>query len=441
MKKLKWTLLAFFSAVSLAASAQNPICPTGTFIPDPSARVVGNTMYIYGSLDLTADRYCSDRYHVLSSENARDWTLHSDAFRWKETLYAPDMAQKGDTYYLYFDTPDGSEFVARGDSPTGPFTGAVKIKGPAQIDPCVFIDDDGQAYFYWGQFSAKGAKLNPDMKTLDRTSIKDGIVTEEKHNFHEGSFVFKRGKYYYFVYADIGRKGRPTCLGYSMSESPLGPYEYKGVIIDNAGCDPGVWNNHGSVVRLGEQWYVLYHRSTNACEFMRRACIEPIFFNEDGTIDEVEMTSQGAGEALDAFAGIEAERACLLSGNCRIRMMEDSSDNEEIAEIGNGDTAVWKYLDFGESGAGSICLEMRAPASCTVSIYAGAELLGTVNVPESDGWTSVEAPVRHIGGIHPLTLKFSCTSPCEIDRLVFRHSLFNSGRNDKSSATKPQPRT
>lgn len=82
----------------------------------------------------------------------------------------------------------------------------------------------------------------------------DGLVTEKDHYFHEGSFVFKRGKYYYYTYASIRRQHQATCLSYAMSESPLGPYVYKGEIIDNAGCDPAVWNNHGCVVEFNGRW-------------------------------------------------------------------------------------------------------------------------------------------------------------------------------------------
>ena len=85
--------------------------------------------------------------------------------------------------------------------------------------------------------------------------------------------MIKRGEWYYLVYANIGRRGMPTCIGYSMSKNIIGPYEYKGVIVDNFGCDPYVWNNHGSIAEFNGQWYVFYHRSTNGCERMRSASV------------------------------------------------------------------------------------------------------------------------------------------------------------------------
>ena len=407
MKKL---LLS--AAAALAASvilAQNPISPMGVYIADPSSRVgLDGKLYIYGSLDVTPGRYCSRDYHVLSSPDLKDWTLHRNSFTNDIDLYAPDMMYRDGTYYLYYDTPRGEEFVAVSDSPVGPFRGGVKIEGPTQIDPNIFIDDDGQAYYFWGQFSAKGAKMNPDMKTLDMRTYVDGIVTEKDHAFHEGSYVVKRGGYYYFIYADISRNSRPTCLGYSMATSPLGPYEYKGVIIDNTGCDPESWNNHGSIVQFGDDWYVLYHRSTHGSRTMRKACIEPITFNADGTINEVEMTSQGAAGPLDAFSQIDAAKACGMTGHTRIRRMEGRDDREELGGIHGGDAAVWKYLDFGR-GARKVSLRVKSKLGGTILVRADkadGKVLGRIKVPADTDWTVLSGRIKRLSGVHALWLEF-----------------------------------
>lgn len=407
------------------AKAQNPISPMGVYIADPTARVDRDgKLYVYGSLDTEPGSYCSKDYHVLSSSDAKTWTLHPNRFSWSETLYAPDLIRKGDTYYLYFDIPNGDEFVAEGKVPTGPFGDAAKIEGPKQIDPNIFIDDDGQAYYFWGQFSGKGAKMNPDMKTLDLSTMVDGLVTEKDHFFHEGSFVFKRGKYYYYLYADISRNHRPTSLGYAMATSPLGPYVYKGVIIDNAGCDPETWNNHGSIVEYKGQWYIFYHRSTHASRAMRKACLEPITFNEDGTIDEVEMTSQGAGGPLDANQEIDVARACLLQGHARIQLDADRrtgvarGKREVLAGIRDGDAAAWKYLDF-RKGAKKIELKVKPAAGGVIRVRTGAPdgpVLGTVRIPASVSslgqkgavpeWKKVSARIRKTKGVQALWLTF-----------------------------------
>ena len=410
MKNRILSLLWVLMLLPVWVAAQNPISPMGVYIADPTARVwQDGKLYIYGSTDIVPNSYCSKIYHVLSSDNLKEWTLHRNSFEWGETLYAPDAIYKDGRYYLYYDIPNGEEYVATSSSPVGPFGDGVRIEGPKQIDPNVFIDDDGQAYYFWGQFAAKGARMNADMKTLDWNSMKDSIVTEAEHGFHEGSFVMKRGKFYYFIYADISRKGRPTSLGYAMSTSPMGPYEYKGIIIDNAGCDPETWNNHGSVVQVDGQWYVLYHRSTHASRAMRKACIEPIHFNEDGTIDEVEMTSQGAAGPLDASAMVDAARACMLKGNVRIRQMEGNAHREELGEIRSGDRAAWKYLDFGKEGLDRFHIRLKSVAGGTVIVRTDApdgQEICRVTVPAAQGWQEYETECITTKGVHAVWMEF-----------------------------------
>ena len=392
-----------------AIELHNPISPMGVYIADPTARVwEDGKLYIYGSRDESPNYYCSKNYHVMSTADLKSWTLHPYSFRNNETLYAPDAWYKDGQYYLYYDIPNGNEYVAISNSPTGPFKDGIQIEGPKQIDPNIFIDDDGQAYYFWGQFSAKGAKMNPDLKTLDWSTYVDSIVTEADHYFHEGSFVFKRGEFYYFTYADISQNKRPTSIGYAMSKSPLGPYEYKGVIVNNAGCDPETWNNHGSIVQFGNQWYVLYHRSTHGSRTMRKACIEPIQFNPDGTINEVEMTSQGAAGPLDAFKPVYAAQACWMNGNVRIRGMEHNPLKEELGAIHNGDIAAWKYLDFGK-GANKMSIRVKAGLGGEIIVRSDSkdgEIIGTINIPANTDWKVYETTIKETSGIHALWMEW-----------------------------------
>jgi hypothetical protein len=375
-------------------------------------------MYIYGSLDESPRYYCSDRYHVLSSPDLSNWQLHRNSFASKglgdevpysdSPLYAPDCMYRNGTYYLYYCLAGGGEGVAASSSPAGPFLGGQAIKGVGSIDPAVFVDDDGQAYYFWGQFSAKGAKLKPDMKTIDESTLTDGVVTEKEHYFHEGGYMVKRNGIYYFVYSHMGRQDRPTCIGYSTSRSPLGPFKYGGVIIDNAGCDPETWNNHGSLVEFKGQWYVAYHRSTHACNTMRKACLEPITFLPDGSIPEVPMTSQGAGKPLKATDRTDAERACLMWGNARIRAIDGQPDNEELACIRNRDRAAWKYIDFGK-GVSRFTARVRSQAGGRIDIGIdtpwGASA-GSLNVPAGSDWVTLSCDVRNLSGTRALWLRF-----------------------------------
>lgn len=423
MKKL--ILLIHSGIISILVYAQNPIVPPGVYIADPSAHVwKDGKLYIYGSLDESTGYYCSHRHHVMATGNLLDWTIYEDRFASKgendqlpyndAVLYAPDCQYKDGLYYLYYCQPyrDAAEGVATSENPAGPFTNVQKIdlNGINEIDPSVFIDDDGAAYYMWGQFTAKMAVMKPNMKEIDIHTIKTDVLTEDEHYFHEGGFMAKRNGIYYFIYAHIGRAGMPTCIGYSTSENPMGPYQYGGVIVDNDQCDPGNWNNHGSVVEYKGQWYVFYHRATHNSKMMRKACVEPITFNPDGSIPEVEMTSQGAGGPLNAFSQIDAERACLLFGNVRIQLFEQG--NEELGGIYNDDKVAFKYIDFGKSP--TKVLVRVSPRESSGKIVMKADMpwhqhIATLEVPEGNGdeeWITLSAPVDQITGIHALWVSF-----------------------------------
>jgi len=288
------------------------------------------------------------------------------------------------------------------------------------------MDEDGQAYYIWGQFSVKMARMNPDMRTLDLSTLNECVINERDHFFHEGAHMVKRNGIYYLLYAHLGRADMPTCIGYCTSRSPMGPFEYGGVIVDNDHCDPGNWNNHGSLMEFGGQWYVFYHRATHNSKMMRKACMEPIFFNEDGSIDEVPMTSQGAGPPLKADSRIPAERACLLFGNVRIQMC--AADNEELGEIRNQDKAVFKYVDFGR-GVDSVFARVK-PGAFKGGISVKADMpwglpIGYIEVPEARGeknWVEVSSATGNVEGVHALWLVFDGSGEelFKVDWIEFR---------------------
>ncbi len=404
--------------------AQNPIVPAGMYIADPEGRQwADGRMYVYGSRDISPEYYCSNVYHVLSSSDLVHWNIDENSFTSaganaqshlrEKKLYAPDCICNNGTYYLYYCLSGGEEDegVATSRSPYGPFTNGHAIKGIHGIDPAVFVDDDGQAYLYWGQFNAKAARLTPTLLEIDPATIREGVVTEKEHFFHEGSSVRKHNGIYYFVYAHIGRRGRPTCLGYATSSSPLGPFKYRGVIVDNYGCDPEVWNNHGCITEFNGRWYVLYHRSTHASNTMRKACIEPIQFGADGTIPEVEMTSQGAGGPLNAFTRIEAEAACGLTGKVRIAAFD--MNKECLANIHAGDTAVYRYIDFGTGAVAFSAKVMGASAGGNIEIRLDSPtgaLVGTCPIPPTtDAQPCVihNCPVSNASGVHAVYMAFT----------------------------------
>lgn len=401
----------------------NPLLPDNCFVPDAEARVMPDgRLYLYGSWDISGrNKYCSHELHCFSTDDMENWTDHGVIFRnddkfcglpWSpgSELFAPDAIEKDEKYYLYVCGNHREEGVAVADSPIGPFSKAEKIElvDGDGIDPSVFVDTDGQGYLFWGQFSLRGAKLNDDMKSILPESVKLGIITEWEHGFHEGASIRRRGDKYYMVYTDISR-GKATCMSYAIADSPLGPYKKCGVIIDNIYCDQNTWNNHGSIEEFNGQWYVFYHRSSQGRQTCRRVCAEPISFDENGLIREVEQTSQGVSAAISAFSAIRARRACRMMGKVRI---EPKDGNEVLVSSAGGhwqvpDWAEYRYIDFGDSDEvylSTFKISASGKGKITLKVN-GDEEISSVDI-DSNSFEWFSSYCKKICGIRALWLFF-----------------------------------
>lgn len=448
-------------------NTRNPVLPLKYHIPDSEAHVMPDgKLYIYGSFDDRADVFCSERYYVASTEDMEHWTIYDEAFNgssvswfrdpedykypgidWSRPtpfirkmleeeakkgkdmkaafeqaameekpalLFAPDCLPKNGTYYLYFCMPDDSEGVARAKMPYGPFTDPVKLPCGG-IDPAVFIDSDGQAYYYWGQLFSHGVKLDPGMTSFNENEVVHDLVTEEEHCFHEGSSMRKIGDTYYYVYADMER-GKPTALGYSTGASPLGPFTYRGIIIDNDGCDPASWNNHGSIECVDGQWYVFYHRCSRGKQQYRRLCIERITIGEDGTIPEVKMTSQGIGEPFAPGETIMGFQACGVQGQLYIGVNEAAGEDsaeplELLTNISDGDTAVFRYVKSGKPWE-KIRITCRGKGK--IHVFMNGRAAGSVTADAPEGTQVCEGTLSMDAGEYELVLKLEKPEMLEI---------------------------
>jgi hypothetical protein len=403
------TTLAFPARPIFAAAVfpgANPIVPEGAFLSDPAPRAgADGVLRLFGSRDEAGSgRYCSIYNDVYETRDLRQWTALTGVFASAgatdglpgadDCLYAPDAMFLDGRWALFYCTsaPHGGAGVAFAQTPKGPFRTAYDYSWAREIDPAVFQDDDGKLYYLWGQFSAKIAELKRDLSGILPQTVRRDIVTEEAHGFHEGAQLVKRGRTYYLVYSDISRRGAPTCIGYATAPSPTGPYTYRGVIVDNRGCDPVTWNNHGGLVSFGGKWYVFYHRTTNGRKNCRKACVEPVTFDENGFIAEVEQTSHGVGPLLDPSRAIPARLACTMAG--RVRIVTAADGREFLGRIGTGDSATWRYFDF-NAPATAVTLTVVPSAGGTVEIRDGAGAsYGRVTVPAGDGKTPVTVEGR-----------------------------------------------
>ena len=309
---------------------------THIYTADPSAHVFNGRIYIYPSHDTATGTKEDDLgghfdmrdYHILSMDSVgAPVTDHGVALDIKNVpwagrqMWAPDAAFANGKYYLYFPVKNKQDVfqigVATGDKPEGPFTAeAEPIKNSYSIDPCVFKDDDGQFYMYFGgiwggqlqrwnhnkydstapnrtneEMAAlpRIAKLNTDMKSFAghvkeiKLIDKEGKNFGEKDNdkrFFEAAWVFKYKGKYYFTYST----GDTHFLCYATGDNPYGPFTYQGVILNPVEG----WTNHHSIIEFNGKWYLFYHDTQlSGKTHLRNVKVTELKFNDDGSIQTI----------------------------------------------------------------------------------------------------------------------------------------------------------
>lgn len=405
----------------------NPYLPSWEYVPDGEPRVFGDRIYVYGSHDRKDSiDFCDYKLKVWSApvSDPTKWVCHGDIFRsrdghdspsdvdWTdELLFAPDVVERGGKYYLYAYIVNAKGCVAVADRPEGPFRLLSRYEydipnhydNGTFIDPGVLVDDDGRVYIYCGYQGSYMCELKDNMYEAVPGSYKlDIIPTAEPHRFFEACSPRKINGTYYLIYSPQ----RGSCLDYATSDSPTGPFTYRGTIIDNGIDFPG-GNDHGSVCCINGQWYIFYHRMTNGTIMSRRGCVERIEILPDGTIPQVEMTSLGFEESLNPYDFTQADTACVLKGGCYIT--ETSVFERPIVNVTDGCVMGWKYFDFGEDFASKtmqIRLKLRGTGSrgrvhVRLDSEDGEEL-GTVDFAEDSG--TAGARIKAATGRHAVFL-------------------------------------
>ena len=291
---------------------KNPII-TDIYTADPAPMVVKDTLYLYTTHDedeLVDNFYTMVDWRCYSTKDMVNWIDHGRIFglsdiEWAETrAWAPQCIERNGRFYLYCPvkkTGSGMAIaVGVSDSPTGPFK---DIGHPLvdegdwnDIDPTVFIDDDGQAYLYFGNPELRYVLLNEDMVSFDE---KVGVVkvpmTEESFgkgshmtgtSYGEGPWFYKRNGLYYMVFAGFAPgERRNEHFGYATSSSATGPWKYRGVLMEEGPC----FTNHPGICDFKGHSYLFYHTDElpGGSLFHRSVCVAEFTYNEDGTIDTV----------------------------------------------------------------------------------------------------------------------------------------------------------
>jgi len=265
------------------------------FTADPAIRVFGDTYYVYPTSD--KPNWQTTDFSVWSSKNLVDWKKEgmvldvTKDLKWANIkAWAPDCIERNGKFYFYF-CADGKIGVGVADKPTGPFVDALgeplvqksdKVKA-YPIDPYPFLDDDGQAYLYFGNGTPTVFKLKPDMISFDGDP-----ATIRLKEFREGIVVFKRHGKYYFMWSVDDARSDDYRVAYGISDSPYGPVNSPTnfIVLRQHGLVKGT--GHHSVVNVPgtDRWYVAYHRHAipNGSGYQRETCLVRMEFNPDGTI-------------------------------------------------------------------------------------------------------------------------------------------------------------
>lgn len=447
--------------------AFNPYLPSWEYIPDGEPYVFEGRVYVYGSHDFyNGYVFCMGDYMCWSApvDDLGNWRCEGVIYPRNEDplnrdgkmcLYAPDVTVGPDgRYYLYYvldkvsvvsvavcDTPAGKyEFYGYVHYQDGTRLGERAGDEP-QFDPGVLTEGD-KTYLYTG-FCGSGDKsrtgarvtvLDKDMLTIleEPVTIVPGCEYSagtgyEGHAFFEASSIRKRGDTYYFIYSS--QVMHELC--YATCKSPTGDFVYGGVIVSN--CDlhidtykpadmPVAYgaNNHGSIVQIGEDWYIFYHRHTNGTWYSRQGCAEKISFREDGSIQQAEITSCGLnGGPLRGKGVYPAYLACHLftkepsayvGGDRFPKVMQDGKDGDEetgyVGNIQDSATAGFKYFDM--KGVSRITITVRGYAKGVFRVKTSwdGEVLAEIPVDYTNVWQDYTVPLSIEDGVHALYFTF-----------------------------------
>ncbi len=419
--------------------AQNPIIHD-QFTADPTARVFNGRFYLYPSHDIESpveelkEWFCMQDYHVFSSDNLVDWTDHGviltqNNIPWVKpdsyTMWAPDCVEKDGRYYFYF--PASPKDVERGfgigvavaQHPEGPFLSMPRrIQGVMGIDPCVLVDDDGQSYLYWSGMGLSVAKLKDNMVELDSEPLKIEGLPE---GFKEGPFAFKRDGRYYLTFPWV--KDKTETLAYAIADNPFGPFEFKGLIMDES--PTGCWTNHHSLVEKDGQWYLFYHHNDYSPEMDKRrsARIDTVTFNEDGTINKVVPTLRGVGIS-DARKRIQIDRYSEVSPKgVALKFLDEKDKFKGWTAIFTKKGSWLRYdrVDFGQKPVKEVKARVLSSSGCEIVISeTDGKVIAAIPIKAGKYWETVTVPVSYAPtGIVDIKVTLSKGSNADIDWIGF----------------------
>ncbi len=426
------------------AIAQNPVVQT-MFTADPAPLVYKDTLFLFAGRDeedAPLKSYLMREYRLFSTTDMVNWTdrgapLRTSQIKWSAgDASAAQCIERNGKFYWYFSTfnknsPGISIGVAVADKLTGPYN---DVLGKAlvtndmttyashswdDLDPTVFVDDDGQAYLFWGNNACYWVKLNSDMISLNGAihalEIKDKSAFVGR--FTEAPWVYKRNGIYYMIYA----AEFPEAIHYSVATNIEGPWKAAGVVMP---LQRGSNTNHAGVVDYKGNSYFFYHNDAlpGGHSYSRSVAIEPFKYNADGTIPQITMSDAGVMQGLgtlNPYKRVEAETIAFSQG---VKAGEDKQRGVYITSIHNNDYIKLRNVDF-DSGPSKFSAAVSSrfnggTIEIRIDSIAGRQI-GILKVPytgEWENWIIPGTPVEKINGVHDLYFVFKGPEP---------HTLFN----------------
>lgn len=425
---------------ALVGHAADPVVQT-KFTADPAPLVHDGVVYLYTGHDEDDAPVGQARFKMLdwqcySSTDMVNWTDHGavaslKTFPWavqENDAWAAQVIERDGKFYLYAPVsvkgwPKNVIGVAVADNPLGPFRDALgkPLVGPVAgyIDPSPFIDDDGQAWLYWGNPNLWYVKLEKDMISTTGEVVKDAQFAKVKgqpdpFHYQEGPWAYKRNGRYYMAYASTCC---PEGMAYAMGDSPTGPWEFKGYIMKpdgrSTGNHPGIIDYKGKTYVFGFN-YKINKSLTKDFHERRSVCVAEMTFNPDGTIDEIPWWEEAEGVkqvgTLNPYARTEAETICWSKG---MKSEPSNAGGMSVFPVSKDAFIKVKGVDFGKGAktfqasvasgndGGKIEIRLDSP---------DGPLAGTCEVPNTGGaqkWRTLSCPVEGASGVHDLYFVFA----------------------------------
>ena len=407
----------------LNVNAQRPIIQT-KYTADPAPMVYNDTVFLYTTHDEDdAEGFKMQDWLLYTSTDMVNWTDHGvvaslKSFDWVKRdngAWAEQVVERNGKFYMYCPIHGNGIGVLVSDSPYGPFKDPLgkplvwQKEHWDDIDPTVFIDEDGQAYMYWGNPNCYYVKLNEDMISYSGDIVK---LKETPEHYQEGPWFYKRNGHYYLAFASTCC---PEGIGYAMSDSPTGSWKTKGYIMRpterTRGNHPGIMDYKGKSYVFGLN-YDLLKLETNTHYERRSVSVAEMHYSEDGTIQEVPYWADTKLEQIGTFNPFRKVEAETMAWGYGLKTAPNADKSLSVVDVNNGEYICVRGVNFGKNKARRFEVSALPLEGGNLKIRLDApdgKIVGNVNIPQGNETSKYElysCEVNAVSGIHDLYLSF-----------------------------------